>query len=117
VGVPPVERLEDSRQLGVRDTGPPINDSDHQMAAHRSRSDPDRMPLRITCSILEKVRERSLQLGGVELDQRQIAMERHRESVSIPGSIDGRPDQLLDRAPVSSRTRGPRLDAREIEKL
>src|SRR4029079_3333012 len=88
VGVPPVERLEDSRQLGVRDTGPPINDSDHQMAAHRSRSDPDRMPLRLTCSIIDKVRERSLQLGGVELDQRQIAMERHRESVAIPGSID-----------------------------
>ena len=75
-------------------------------------------PPRVALRVLDQVREHALELGGVGLHQRQVAVERRpRRAPRAVGVLERAVDDLLDRAPVAPRLGLARLQAREVEQL
>ena len=79
-------------------------------AADRARAHRDRLAAGVAQRVLEQVRERALELRGVGVDQRQVAVD--REAEPRPGRRRAprrrRAQDLLDRAPVAPRLGGAR---------
>ena len=68
--------------------------------------------------VLEQVRERALELGGVGAHRRQVAVDRDLErAVRQLRSSIAAPHDLLDRAPLGARLGGVGLQPREVEQV
>ena len=79
VGAGAVERLEDALPLGLRDARPAVHDAQQDAAADVAGADGHRMAAGVALGVLEQVRERALELGGVGAHGRQVAVDRDLE--------------------------------------
>src|SRR5690349_11961255 len=70
-----VERLEDPLLVRLGHAGTAIDDADQDAAADVPRAHRHRVAPRVALRVLEQVRERALELGGVGLDRRQVAVD------------------------------------------
>ena len=75
-----VERLEDPGEVLVRDAGPAIDDPDHQLLPDHARPHRDPLGAGVAHRVLEQVRERTLELGLVRPDERQVPVDGERHA-------------------------------------
>ena len=119
VGPGAVERLEDPLALGRRDPGAAVDDAHEQPPADRARADRDRVAARVPDRVLEQVRERALELGGVGAHEREVAVEREREVARRP--VDARRSRLRTTSSIATQSRrgsaAPASQPREVEQL
>ena len=67
-------------ELLARDPGAAVHDPDHQPLSDDPRAHRDGVAARVARRVLEQVRERALELGGVGADQRQLGIDREGET-------------------------------------
>ena len=102
----------------ARNAGPSVDDADHEPVADHAGPHPDGVTSRVAAGILEQVDEGSLDLGGVELDQGDVAVDRERE-IRPPSPTSSTAVRTSSSIEDQSRrgSRGPRLETGEVEKL
>ena len=116
---PAVERLEDPAALGGTDPRPLV-DRPARPRAVRCRADVDRygQPARVAHGVLEQVRERALELGGVGPDRRHVGIDGEPHVATgrrqpLAGGVRRRPRAR----PSPARLGAPGLEPRQVEQL
>ena len=119
LGAGAVERLEDPLALGLRDAGAAVDEAQQDAPADVAGADRDRVAARVAVGVLEQVRERPLELGGVGADRRQVGVDRDLERRPAGGRgrrSRRRATSSIER-PLGVRLGGVGLQPREVEQV
>jgi hypothetical protein len=107
-----VERLEDPLELLRAEAGACVEHLEPEpVAAYLDAAG------RELERVLDQVREHPLDLGGVDLDRRQVVLELDVDAVGAGEPVERLSDELVHRPELGTRCRGARLEARQVEQV